>query len=130
MNSSMVDIGIGGIFVLLVLRLIFDFLKEYRNRKNGISANGNLGFGSSAYVLKVEKAMKQLDEMHGWHAPDAKGMQEWKNPLFKDSMDFLGEVLNKLSANLDKQSDIQQSIYNQLKENKSTLDIIHSKVSN
>ena len=109
MENSIVEIGVGGIFAILVLRQTFDFIQGFRNKKNG---NGNFG--------SVE--VKQLDDLHKWHQPDDTGVQEWKNPR-------LADVITKLSDNIDDSTKVLQSIYNKLEANTQKIEDIQQKVS-
>jgi len=62
--SIWTQLGVGGIFVLLTLRMVFEFVK---NRKNG---NGGP-------IWATRMALQILD-LHDWHAPEG-GEQTWKN---------------------------------------------------
>ena len=57
--DNMTELGVGGIFVVLVLREVFGFI----NRKNG---NGE------------QSLSKKIHDLWWWHAPDADGEQTWK----------------------------------------------------
>lgn len=62
--SVWTQLGVGGIFVILVLRMVFEFVK---NRKNGNGAP----HWATAMALQVR-------DLHEWHAPEG-GEQTWKN---------------------------------------------------
>ncbi len=59
MNDTWTQLGVGGIFCLLILRMVFDFVKERR------------GNGGSVFSM--------VKDLHQWHAPDDHGEQTWKN---------------------------------------------------
>ena len=62
--SIWTQLGVGGIFVLLVLRMVFEFVK---NRKN-----------SNGLPVWAAKMSLQILDLHEWHAPEG-GEQTWKN---------------------------------------------------
>ncbi len=55
----MTELGVGGIFIVLVLREVFGFI----SRRNG----GN-----------EQTFSKKVHDLWVWHAPDADGEQTWK----------------------------------------------------
>ena len=60
------QVGGGGIFALLVLRLVFDFLKDQRAKKeNGTSKNdGSCDLGDKTLHLSGKNPLAVLDEVH------------------------------------------------------------------
>ena len=67
----------GGILVIMVLRLVFDFINKQR-MKNGAN-----------HVLNPYKQAGQIAALYKWHEPDPEGEQTWKN---KQLIDMLKEI--------------------------------------
>ena len=63
MISIWAQLGVGGIFAILSLRLVFDFVKERRG--NGIG--------------DLRSMFTMIKDLHQWHEPDDQGEQTWKN---------------------------------------------------
>ena len=75
-DFDLTGLGAAGIFILLVLKFVFDFL----GRRNGHGPN-------------AAADRQQLQDLHDWHAPDQSGRQTWK---------VADEVLTKLQDTLDR----------------------------
>lgn len=72
-SSLVTQLGVGGIFVILVLRLVFDFINKQKN-------NG------------TNKMVSQVSQLHKWHEPDQEGEQSWKN---KQLIEVVKEIKNE-----------------------------------
>ena len=72
MNDTWTQLGVGGIFCLLILRMVFDFVKDRR------------GNGGSLFSM--------LKDLHRWHAPDDAGEQTWKNSRMLKLMESYQEL--------------------------------------
>ena len=90
MNDALLQIGVGGIFAVLVIRSVLDFL----------------GKGGRADHLHTRIA-SQVDDLHKWHAPDAHGRQDWKGnheltiqlaQLARDLRELINELRRNRSA--------------------------------
>lgn len=73
--SVWTQLGVGGIFVILVLRMVFDFLEK------------NRGGGGRTAIFDMIK------DLHRWHAPDDHGEQTWKNTRMIKLMEDHAELL-------------------------------------
>ena len=73
MNDPWTNLGVGGIFCLLILRMVFDFVKDKRGNGSGL--------------------FSMVKDLHRWHAPDDQGEQTWKN----------SRMLKLMEANLELQ---------------------------
>lgn len=62
-SSIPLQVGVGGIFAILVLKEVFNFITKQKE-KNG----GGLG-----------KMQGEMATLYKWHEPDAEGEQTWKN---------------------------------------------------
>ncbi len=103
--ESLTQIGIGGIFCILVLRTVFDFLSRKRNCvQPGMTALCQLHAEQVKTVAdSVGEIARQTSEMYRWHSPDSDGEQTWKNKHMvemvaemKKSVDNNTAVLNRL----------------------------------
>ncbi len=78
-----IQLGVGGIFVILVLRMVFDFVSTYKARND---SGGRVPTWAKkcletfdTVVLSHADIKRQIGDLHDWHSPDAGGEQAWKN---------------------------------------------------
>jgi hypothetical protein len=89
MEEALTQLGVGGIFVVLVLREVFTFVSKKRN-------------GTGVDMLLVAK---QVAELHRWHdREDEEGVKVW---YVRKSLE---DAVEKLAANIDKQTAIFQEM--------------------
>lgn len=93
------EIGVGGIFALMVLREVLPALKS----KNGVSK-------SSHGVLTREDRdalMRQVSDLHDWHSErDEDGRMKWYIPKsLERSIQELSKTIDGLTRILQKMSD-------------------------
>ena len=72
MNDTWTQLGVGGIFCILILRMVFEFVKDKR------------GNGGSVFSM--------VKDLHQWHAPDDAGEQTWKNSRMLKLMESYQEL--------------------------------------
>ncbi len=61
MNDTLLQLGVGGIFAVLVIRSVLDFL-------------GKTGRTDPLHT----RIASQVDDLHKWHSPDSHGRMDWK----------------------------------------------------
>ena len=89
MESQLTQLGVGAIFVLLVLDRVFGFLKTRRN-------------GSSAIAEKrMDTLCHQVDQLYDWHnVKDSDGIPLW---YVRRSLE---DSLKSLAKNIDTQTQV------------------------
>ena len=109
--ENITQIGVGGIFCVLVLRSVFDFLSRKKNCvQPGMSALCQLHSEQAREVSNhLANIARQTNEMYRWHAPDSNGEQIWKNKHMgkmvaemKKSVDNNTAVLSRLIPLLER----------------------------
>lgn len=98
MNPSSIplELGVGGIFAVLVISMVFKFLEK---RKNGSNENTQTqDILDVAYEIKslIVDIKTKIDILHEWHSPDTNGEQTWKN---KHMMELLKDLKTSVDAN-------------------------------
>ncbi len=102
MEDQLLQIGAGGLFALLILREVFGFLKEK------VRAQNNTAFDILA---------KQIQELHDWHAvTDEDGVKIW---YLRRSLE---NAIEKLTNNLDIQTQLLRELVLSMKETRSDMD--------
>ena len=69
-HSALLQLGVGGIFAILIIREVLSFLKT-RNGKDGHTAE--------KLIRDVAALRAESRDMHEWHKPNSDGQQTWKN---------------------------------------------------
>lgn len=110
------QVGVGGIFLILVLRMVLDFVSKYEQRKAAAkSGGGDIAAQRSAttgehsilerklivLLKKVEIIEKQTDDLHQWHAKeDDDGVKIW---YVRRSLE---DAMMKLAESMDRQTQV------------------------
>lgn len=84
--SVWAQLGVGGIFAILILRLVFDFVKDRKG--NGFITPG----WAKDAMTRQAKMVVMLDDLHQWHKPDDHGEQTWKNSRMLKLMEDNNEL--------------------------------------
>lgn len=92
----MLQLGVGGIFVVMVLREIANVLEKARVKRNGagpvlpadVLKQMNLNHATCTTIGH------QVAELHEWHKPSPDGEQSWKN---KQMIDLLTEFREEVA---------------------------------
>lgn len=102
MEDQLLQIGAGGLFALLILREVFGFLKEkVRAQSNTV----------------IDIMAKQINELHEWHAvTDEDGVKIW---YLRRSLE---NAIEKLTNNLDIQTQLLRELVMSMKETRSDMD--------
>ena len=108
------QVGVSGIFVVILLRLIFDFLKDWRRSREDKAINGSTDIKRVLSIVKNlhewdQKAMPLLKELHTWHdVVDNDGVKIW---YVRWSLET---AISKLADNLLEQTKILQQMTNEM----------------
>lgn len=95
METGLMQLGVGGIFAVLVLRQVFDFLSRKKN-----------GWGAS-------KIARQIDDLHRWHdVRDSEGVPIW---YVRKSLD---SSIERLADNIEKQTETLRLLASEVKESR------------
>lgn len=102
MDDQLLQVGAGGMFALFVLREVFSFLKErMRTQSNTV----------------LDLMAKQIHELHEWHAvTDEDGVKIW---YLRRSLE---NAIDKLTNNLDVQTQLLREMVLSMKESRSDMD--------
>ena len=113
-NNMMLQLGVGAIFALLVLRLVFDFLTEYWRRKEdrGIDSSPKidrvLSISKDLHVFS-QRAFPMIKDLHDWHnVNDSDGVKIW---YVRGSLE---KAIDKLADNLVEQTKILQQMASEM----------------
>jgi hypothetical protein len=69
------QVGVAGILIVLVLRMVFDFLKAKKEDGKG---NGKVEAKVAVMLRKMEAMEKKIEDLHLWHAKtDPDGVPVW-----------------------------------------------------
>lgn len=103
--EHLTEIGIGGIFAILVLREVFNFLqKKKTNGYNDVQFHRELG-------TKVNEIKSLTKELHKWHSvTDMEGVPVW---YVRKSLE---KSIGELATNIKEQTDIIRRVGNELKD--------------
>ena len=114
MAHSLTEMGIGGVFALMVLREVFSFLKA--KRANPEDKMGELD-------KKIDKILKQTDDLWQWHSvTDSDGVKLW---YLKPSLE---KTIGSLADNIGRQTQVLQGMLNEIKDSKREIDRLESAI--
>lgn len=105
LEDSVVQIGVGGMFALLVIREVLGVW----SRRNGRNSDAALTSALNRIVDRLS-AMENLcrdthnisRETRDWHAPDAGGTQSWKGAEQLRELRSLGEHVENVGHQVSK----------------------------
>ncbi len=111
-GDDILQLTAGGIFVVLILRQVFDFIQSRKEPESmdGISVAERREF-ISAIIRKLVRIEDQVHELHVWHAPNADGEQNWKNTRMISVLEDLTKTIQHntdVISNLSRLVDAQQ----------------------
>lgn len=102
MENQLLQLGVGGLFAILVLREVFSFLKERTRCQNN---------------KPFEKMVKQIDELHQWHdVTDDDGVRVW---YVRRSLEG---AIEKLTHTLDAQTLLLRELVLSLQETRKDIE--------
>lgn len=89
LDGAWTQIGVNGIFALLLVKMCFDFMAQRRTRQNGFAA------------INWAKLVQEISDLHNWHAKtDNDGTFVW---YVRKSLE---DAVRQLAENIDKQTDL------------------------
>lgn len=98
----MLQLGVGGIFAIMILRLVFDFIDRREIKRINGSPSIPPTWAVEALTL-VKRAVDKMavmgrlvEDLHDWHKPE-NGVQEWKNKAMVDLMREFKEAMEHAS---------------------------------
>lgn len=95
--NVLVQLGVGGIFCVMVLRLVFDFLNKRKNGKNGVCLTSEL--------------VKQIQDLWDWHAKtDEEGVKVW---YVRRSLE---KAITRLAENTDTQTKVLSELVHEIRD--------------
>ena len=72
------QLGVGGIFVILVLREVFGFLEKKRSNGNGTSPSAADVLAAANLKKTIYEISRQMDDLYEWHrVADEDGVKVW-----------------------------------------------------
>lgn len=116
MDDAILQLTAGGIFVVLVLRLVFDFLKEWRKGKEDKDAETSPKIDRVLGIVKNNRAWqeehgKQIADLYDWHNvtdPDTGAKRWYVQRSLEDAIKqnvqntkMLGEILRDIKEILN-----------------------------
>lgn len=122
MGSVVVQLGVGGIFAILILQLVLGFLEKWRERQAGDSLVGTgrggeddeAGSGScpvERYEVDVQLMARRVDDLWEWHSvrnPD--GVFVW---YVRSSLE---DAIVKLADNIEAQTEVMRGLGMQVRD--------------
>lgn len=101
LGSWVGQIGVGGIFVVLVLQLVFKFLEKWRHKDGDTKDIIPSGKKAAVLLQKVEKIERQTQELHDWHnKEDEEGVKIW---YVRRSLE---DAISRLSTAIETQTQV------------------------
>jgi hypothetical protein len=104
--EQLTQVGVGGIFAILVIREVFNFLQKRKtpNGDNGVQFHRELD-------TKVNEIKSLTRELHKWHSvTDMEGVPVW---YVRKSLE---KSIGELATNIKEQTDIIRRVGNELKD--------------
>jgi len=95
--DTLTQLGVGGIFVVLVLSKVADIIQATRER-NG-KPNGK-GRPSTPCINALGKMSGEVHELYTWHAPNSDGRQTWKVPDLVPTLRSLDSAVSSLTTEM------------------------------
>lgn len=99
MDNTLIQVGVGGTFALLVIREVFGFVKYLKNNKS------NQKEREDDQGADLPRMARQIDDLHQWHSlTDEEGVKIW---YVRRSLE---EALRELSSNIRAQTEVLQGL--------------------
>lgn len=116
MNEALTQLGVGGIFTIMVLQMVFSFLKSKSPPKDPHGISKRLGLMTDAIAASFQCIERKLDELlvltkdlHTWHnVSDNEGVKIW---YVRRSLE---DAIGSLSSNIAKQTDVLQAMMREI----------------
>ena len=103
---DLTSLGAAGIFIVMVLRMVLEFLGKGLGKPSARDAEvlqilGQLAQTADSQARMMTKMASQMSDLHRWYAPNDAGKQAWKWDLEKPIED-LARAIAELSARIDR----------------------------
>lgn len=82
-STDLVGLGVGGTFVLLVLRSVFDIVKASRSK----------GDSTEITAKTVRDISRKMEDLHSWHSVTRNGLRVWDNSRVESLLEQVIELL-------------------------------------
>ena len=116
-HASIEQLGIGGIFALMILHVVFNFLKD---RKSGLSEIqwGKFELRQKAILKLCEQTAKESADLWAWHhQKDEDGVFVWwVRKSLERAIEKLADNTETMSRNTETQTLILKSVAHQLEK--------------
>ena len=114
MSDLFLQVSAGGIFAVLVIRMVFDFVGK-RNGGSNLAGKINCPISDPQQAAEVREQMgrnhtvqhrmaTQVNELHAWHSSDqgkAEEMYRWHEPDATGEQPWRGRGLTKILESMD-----------------------------
>lgn len=106
---DVLELGVGGIFALLVIRtVLIDFLGRGQRRPEWVE---EMTIKLDAISVQLGELQVESKDLHRWHSPNAEGEQTWKGT-------HMSRVLDNIERALIANTKAITSLYAAIKEMK------------
>lgn len=110
------ELSATGLFIVVVLKIVFDFVQGYYNKKkpNGDCAATDRTL--SQLAQSIEEKFEEIDRVHKKHTKWLENLYDMHNVRDADGVPLwyvrrsLEEVIGKLADNIDKQSQLMEKL--------------------
>jgi len=111
-DSAILQLGVGGIFAVLVIQMVLNFIKPMMPNIFGVNAQDE----ATKEITKILYEIRHLTkELHTWHdRRDEDGVPVWYiRRSLEDSIEKLAEAVTALSLNASAQTHALEQIVTQ-----------------
>jgi hypothetical protein len=115
MDQALTQLGVGGIFALLIVGKVLDFVERRRKNGSGDQFKKQIADLHKTWAQPNNPVQAHIGDLWQWHKPTDEGTQEWKNPR-------LAEAMESLSVIIAEQTTVMRKLTEALKRRKCLLD--------
>lgn len=83
MTDIIMQLGVGGIFACLVIKMVLDFLAKKKD-------------------VEKDSQYRMIKDLWEWHKPDQQGEQTWKNKHMIESVERVAKSIDSNTKVLDR----------------------------
>ncbi len=123
MENSWTQLGAAGLLIFLVIREMFNFLRDRKAKTEPlrIECPNNIEHLASTLLALEDRSARlgdQMEELHRWHRPNDDGRQNWKWPPELDlkfakmveGIDQLTRITERLADQAEDQTDSLKTV--------------------
>jgi hypothetical protein len=128
-NSTLLDIGVGGVFAILLIRLVLDWAKPLITKQFGREQDDNQETGCrncrDTILHEIGKNRLLLQDLHAWHnVRNSDGGYVWyRSPN-------LERALTQLSESIDKHTELVRILTEIVRDSQKTMERVERKLDN